>query len=178
MNIDVQIAKATDADVERVVAFFQFVEAFFDDRILNDDDEDKRRFLSDEQFIERLRELWGGPFTRQQKVDTAWFRVVFGYAAIVKSFCNADSDVLELRADWAEELQPPPGLDQALDGLQGPRERFRESLCNKRKLLEKLCTHAEHVASIRGVEPWSIISKITMHGKGMSQAIYELYRRR
>ena len=196
MEIKVQMARATAEDVRKVIDFFETLEAFFGDGLYQKSEtehgqgetehgqgetehgqgETERRRLNDSEVLDILREMWGGPGTRERTVDSAWFRVVFGYSTLVEACCKPDSDVLELRDDWAFELGEPEGLEKILDKLVGPREALRSVLTNKRRIVEKLCAHAEHVSRIRNVEPWTVISKILLHGQGVSQAIYDLYR--
>lgn len=71
-----------------------------------------------------------------------------------------------------------PALDEVIAPLRGDHERFREILLDKDRLLERMCDFAEAMAERKGCEPWSIVGEITSHGSGMSQAIYELYRKR
>lgn len=66
-------------------------------------------------------------------------------------------------------------IEQALDTLYGPREEFRKTL-QPEELLKRICWHAKNEADKTGVEPWTIISKWTSHGSGVSNAIYQLYK--
>jgi len=68
-------------------------------------------------------------------------------------------------------------IEEALDSLRGSRERFRPMLENKDKILESMCDYAERAGRDQQVPPWSIISDITQHGSGVSNAIYQVYRR-
>ena len=69
-------------------------------------------------------------------------------------------------------------IEAILDTLQGPRESFRASITDRDKLLSQVCRYAEWMGKKKRVPPWSIISDITDHGSGVSNAIYELYRQR
>jgi len=68
-------------------------------------------------------------------------------------------------------------IEEALDGLHGSRERFRPMLENKDEILASMCDYAERTGRAQQVPPWSIISDITLHGSGVSNAIYKVYRR-
>jgi len=74
------------------------------------------------------------------------------------------------------ELQPD--IEKILDTLKGSRESFRASITDKDRILACMCRYAERMAKKKRVPPWSIISDITDHGSGVSNAIYELYRSR
>ena len=71
-----------------------------------------------------------------------------------------------------------PTPDVVIEQLRGPHDRFREIITDKDKLLEQVCNYAEFMAGQKHCEPWSIIGQITGHGSGISNAIYELYRKR
>lgn len=69
-------------------------------------------------------------------------------------------------------------VEKVLDDLSGPRDVFRAAITNTDKLLADVMEFAEKLAKKRRVQPWSIVSEMTDHGSGVSQAIYELYRRK
>lgn len=71
-----------------------------------------------------------------------------------------------------------PTPDEVIAPLRGDKERFREIVTDKDRMLERMCEYADVVAKRKHVEPWSIIGEITGHGSGISAAIYELYRKR
>ena len=66
-------------------------------------------------------------------------------------------------------------IEEALDGLNGPREVFRPML-QAEAILNRICGTAELLAQQREVPPWVIISEMTSHGSGVSNAIYQVYR--
>lgn len=99
-----RMAKATQADIDRVIRFFNTIDEFMDyGSIPSDstsyDDPDSIEDVTDEQFVERLRELWGGP-CGPALVDGSWRRVVFGMQVLVDNVCDKSATVLELRKDW------------------------------------------------------------------------------
>ena len=73
-------------------------------------------------------------------------------------------------------------LEDILDWLCSPnanephRDTFREILLDVEKIMRGVCRYAERVAKKKRVPPWSVISKMTNNGSGVSSAIYELYR--
>lgn len=69
-------------------------------------------------------------------------------------------------------------LEQVLDMLHGPRDSFRRDLTDIDELMAAVCDYAEDLPKKKRVPAWSIIGQITQHGSGVSNAIYELYRRR
>ena len=65
-------------------------------------------------------------------------------------------------------------IEEALDGIHGPRETYRP-LLDPLNILQRICRNAVGAAKRRGTEPWAIISDITGHGSGVSAAIYKVY---
>ena len=102
-TIQVKMAKASQDDIDRCIKFFQFIENYMDHGIQVNEDETETE-LSDEDFLERLRERWGGRF-RPAGVDCAWSRVVFGCDILIKNACDPESDVLEWKPEFAEKLR-------------------------------------------------------------------------
>lgn len=175
-----KMAKATKDDIQKTIEFFRFIEEFMEygtHTPENEETEEESIDLTDEEFVERLRKLWGGRF-RPVGVDCAWSRVVFGCDMLITNACDPDADTLELRPDWAKLIAEPEGIDQVLEGLNGNKESFRKNLTDRSELLSKVCDYAERVAKKKRLEPWSIIKDITCHGSGVSSAIYQLYRRK
>mgnify|MGYP000890696501 CR=1 FL=1 len=171
-----KMAKASKEDIDRCVKFFQLIEEFMDHGTHTPEHfEEDSIELTDEDFVQRLRELWGGS-DRPLAVDSSWRRVVFGCDVLINNVCDPDADTLELRRDWADAIEPPPGLDAVLATLNGSSDTFRQMLLDKSKLLKGMCDYAERIAKRKRVEPWAIISEMTQHGSGVSSAIYELYR--
>ena len=176
-----KMAKASKDDIERCRKFFQFIEEFMEygtHTPENDEVEEDSIDLTDEMFVEKLREMWGGRMARRPGVDTSWNRVVWGCDMLIDNCCDPDADCLELRQDWAEAIAQPEGIDEALGHLSGDKERFRKVLLDKTKILNSVCDYADRMAKKKRLEPWSIIGDITDHGSGVSSAIYELYRRK
>ncbi len=71
-----------------------------------------------------------------------------------------------------------PTPEEVIAPMAGDRERFREIVTDKDGLLERMCDYAEAMALREGCEPWSIVGHVTGHGSGISNAIYQLYRKR
>jgi hypothetical protein len=69
-------------------------------------------------------------------------------------------------------------IEDALDNLRGPRERFRELITDKDEILAACMDYFEKIAKKRRLPAWSIVSDVTNHGSGVSSAIYNLYRRK
>lgn len=177
-DVQVKMAKASKDDIQHVIKFFRFIEEFMEygtHTVENEEAEEDSIDLTDEQFVAMLRKMWGGRF-QPVGVDCMWSRVVFGCDILIDNCCDPEADCLELRQDWASQVEPPEGIDQVLEGLRGNKEHFRKVLLDKSKLLREMCDYAERVAKRRRLEPWSIVSDITNHGSGVSSAIYELYR--
>lgn len=178
--MQMKMAKASKDDIQKTISFFQFVEEYFEygtHTPENQDFEEDSVDLTEEKFVEMLRELWGGRF-KPAGVDCAWRRVVLGCDMLIDNVCDPSLDHLDLRPDWAKAIDPPEGIDEALDHLRGNKEHFREVLTDKTKILNSMCDYAERMAKKKRLEPWSIIGDITDHGSGVSSAIYELYRRK
>jgi hypothetical protein len=179
-EIQVKMAKATKDDIQKTIEFLRFIEEFMEygtHTPENEETEEESIDLTDEQFVERLRKLWGGRF-RPVGVDCAWSRVVFGCDMLINNACDPDADTLELRPDWAKLIAEPEGIDKVLEGLRGNKDHFRQVLLDKSKIIESVCDYADRQARKEGGPAWAFISDITAHGSGVSSAIYELYRRK
>jgi len=72
-------------------------------------------------------------------------------------------------------MAKPLTIDEALETIHGPSEEYRP-LLQPEAILSRICRVAEFWAGREGVEPWSIIGRITGHGSGVSNAIYQVYR--
>jgi hypothetical protein len=176
--VQVKMAKASKDDIQKVIAFFRFIEEYMEygtHTPENDEVEEDSIELTEEKFVEMLRKMWGGRF-KPAGVDCMWSRVVFGCDFLIANCCDQEADCLELRQDWAKAIAPPARIEKVLENLRGAKDRFRSILLDKDKLLERMCSYAERIAKRRRLEPWSIISDITTHGSGVSSAIYNLYR--
>jgi hypothetical protein len=179
-EVQVKMAKASKDDIQNTIEFFRFIEEFMEygtHTPENEETEEESIDLTDEQFVERLRALWGGRF-KPAGVDCMWSRVVFGCQILIDNACDPDADTLEVRPDWAKMIAEPEGIDKVLEGLTGPKDHFRKVLTDKSAILQSVCDYAERTALAEGVPPWAIVSDITAHGSGVSSAIYELYRRK
>ena len=107
-TIEVKMAKASKDDIERCRKFFQFIEEFMEygtHTPENDEVEEDSIDLTDEMFVERLREMWGGRMVRRPGVDTSWNRVVWGCDMLIDNCCDPEADCLELRQDWAKAIE-------------------------------------------------------------------------
>lgn len=109
-TVPIRMAKASQDDVDRVVKFFQLIEEYMEYGTYtppNDEIEEESIELTDETFVEKLREFWGGRFTYGPGVDSSWARVVNGYAVLVDNVCDPDRDVLEYKPEIAAKLSRP-----------------------------------------------------------------------
>jgi len=66
-------------------------------------------------------------------------------------------------------------IEEALAELHGDHEIFRP-LLEPEAIIRRICRVAETRATQKGREPWSVISDITGHGSGISNAIYQIYQ--
>jgi hypothetical protein len=179
-TLEVKMAKADKDDIDKCIKFFRFIEEFMEYGTYtepNDEVEEESIELDDEKFIEMLRKMWGGQF-KPAGVDCSWSRVVFGCDILIDNVCDPDASTLEWHPDFAKELEPPKGLDEALDRLGEDREYLRKELTDKTRLLSEVCDYAARVAKKKRLPPWAIIGDMTNHGSGVASAIYELYRRK
>ncbi len=106
-TIQVKMAKASKDDIDRCRKFFQFVEEFMEygtHTPENDEVEEDSIDLTDEMFVEKLREMWGGRMVRRPGVDTSWNRVVWGCDILIDNVCDPNSDVLDWKPEYAEKL--------------------------------------------------------------------------
>ncbi len=71
-----------------------------------------------------------------------------------------------------------PSTTEVVSHLRGPLDTFAAIIDDQEKLLEKVCDYAARRAAREKVPPWSIIGHIFGHGSGVSNAIYERYRKR
>lgn len=101
--MEMKIAKASKEDIDRCVKFFQFVEEFMEHGTHTPEGSEDTIDLEDEQFIERLRKLWGGRF-EPPGVDCSWRRVVFGCDILIDNVCDPDADTLEWKPELAAKL--------------------------------------------------------------------------
>jgi hypothetical protein len=180
-TVGIRMARATQDDVDRILAFMHFIEEWIEygtHTPHNGEEEEESIVLDDSQFVEKLRELWGGRFTHRIGVDACYNRVINGYQVLHDNVCDPDKDYLDWKPEIAAQLVNSEKLDEVVSGMNGDPNHFRQILCDKNKLLERICTYAELKASRQNEKPWSIIQNITAHGSGVSAAIFELYRRK
>ena len=112
------MAKASKEDIQKVIAFFRFIEEYFEygtHTPENDEVEEESIELSESDFVERLSKLWaielsesdfvewGGRF-KPVGVDCMWSRVVFGCDMLIDNCCDPNSDVLEWKPEIVELL--------------------------------------------------------------------------
>ncbi len=93
------MAKASKDDIQKMVAFFRFIEEFMEygtHTPENEEFEEDSIDLTDEKFVEMLRSLWGGRF-KPAGVDCSWSRVVFGCDMLIDNVCDPNLDYLDLR---------------------------------------------------------------------------------
>lgn len=175
-----KMAKATPDDIQRVIDFFRFIEEFMDYGAYTPESEEVEEDsvdLTDEQFVEHLRKLWGRRFG-PVKVDAAWSRVVFGFQVLLDNVCDPEADTLEWKPEIAKKLADPEGLEEVLNSLNGPKDSFRAALTDRDEILARICDNVAAIAQRRRREPWSVMGQITGHGSGVSAAIYALYSRK
>ncbi len=104
-EVQIKMAKASKDDIHKMIEFFRFIEEFMEygtHTPENDETEEESIDLTDEQFVERLRGLWGGRLGNGHSVDCSWSRVVNGCDMLIANVCDPDADTLELRQDWAK----------------------------------------------------------------------------
>lgn len=123
-----KMAKASKDDIQRCVKFFQFVEEYFEEGTYTPSDTDEPERLTESDFVEQLREMWGGRLwgagvdrLRGAGVDCAWSRVVYGCGILIDNACDPNADTLE----WKPELV---GLLPLADDSEPITEGFIESL--------------------------------------------------
>lgn len=112
-----EMARASQEDIERVIEFFQLIEEFMEYGTATpngSDSEAEPRELADEEFVELLRSKWGNRFG-PALVDASWMRVVFGYGVLVDNCCDKEKDVLDLRADWKAILEQDESTSTSVD---------------------------------------------------------------
>lgn len=101
-----KMAKASKDDIQRCVKMFHLIEEFMEygtHTPQNDEYEEESIELSDEDFVERLRAMWGGRF-RPAGVDCSWSRVVMGCDILIDNVCDPDANTLEWKPEYAEKL--------------------------------------------------------------------------
>ncbi len=106
-----KMAKATKDDIHRTVRFMQFIEEYLDygtHTPENEEIEEESIELTEETFVEKLRELWGGRF-RPNGVDCAWGRVVWGCDVLIDNVCDPNADTLEWKPEYAAKLAATEG---------------------------------------------------------------------
>lgn len=103
-----KMARASKHDFDLVREFFEFVEEFMEhgteiisSTASGDDDEESLTDyveISDEAFLEKLRDKWGTRFG-EAKVDGAWRRVVFGGQVAIDNACDPNLSYLEFKSE-------------------------------------------------------------------------------
>ncbi len=103
MEVQMRMAKASKDDIQKTIEFFRFIEEYMEygtHTPQSEDVEEESIDLSEEQFVEKLRELWGGAF-RTSGVDCKWSRVVLGCSILIENCCDPELDYLE----WKKEIR-------------------------------------------------------------------------
>lgn len=105
-----KMAKASEDDFQKTIEFLQFIDEWMEygtctEKSDGDDDDDHEPVkLTEEQFVERLRKMWGGRF-RPPGVDCSWSRVVHGAKVLIDNVCDPDADTLEWKPELRAKLQ-------------------------------------------------------------------------
>lgn len=130
-----KMAKASKDDIQRCILFFQFVEEYFEEGTHTPSDTDEPERLTESDFVDRLREMWGGRW-KPPGVDCAWGRVVFGCNILIDNVCDPAKDVLELRPDLASAAaESAARLKSELAAAKAENERLREALDFKTRVI-------------------------------------------
>jgi len=106
-QLQMRMAKASKEDIEKCIQFFNFIEEFMEHGTFtpfNEEFEEESIELDDNQFVERLRKMWGGPF-RRPGVDCSWRRVVNGCDILIDNVCDPNASTLEWKPEIAEKLK-------------------------------------------------------------------------
>ena len=93
-----KIARATAEDFDRVIEFMSMIEEFMDYGTCAEDDPEDAQDVSDEKFVELLREKWGRRFG-PALVDGAWRRVILGGRAAMENACDPSLDYLDFKPE-------------------------------------------------------------------------------
>ena len=114
-----KMAKASKDDIQRCIKFFQFVEEYFEEGTHTPSDTDEPERLTESDFVDRLREMWGGRW-KPPGVDCAWGRVVFGCNILINNVCDPEKNALELRPDLASaaaEIERLKIFERAMENM-------------------------------------------------------------
>ena len=186
-----KMAKASKDDIEKCIKFFQFLEEFFEDGTYTETDNDEPERLTEEEFLDRLRQMWGGRW-KPPGVDCSWMRVVFGCDILIDNACDPNADTLEWKPELAAKLDidaeairqaarrvleivgDKPDATPANQGLKAGREEREWELRDLRKLKERVdaferCTGIDldpHNYAFSGSTPEQIAAavKVILHG--------------
>ena len=124
-----KMAKASKDDIQRCIKFFQLIDEYFEEGTYTPSDTDEPERLTDSDFVDRLREMWGGRLCRAG-VDCSWMRVVFGCGILIDSVCDPAKDVLELRPDLASAAAAKAEVDR----LRKLAKQFAETNTKLRRI--------------------------------------------
>ena len=106
--IEMKMAKASSDDCQRVVDFFEWLEAFCEEGVDQsqpyNDEEDSYPQIDDEEAMDRIKAEFSR-FTRKPTVAGSWRRVVWGFSVLCDNVCDPDSDVLEWNPEIKEILE-------------------------------------------------------------------------
>lgn len=68
-------------------------------------------------------------------------------------------------------------VDAALRKIKSNKYDFRSLITDRTELLSCVCDYADILADRRRTEPWKIMQEIFGQGAGVSNAIFQLYRK-
>lgn len=130
-----KVARASKEDIDRLWRFFQVIEEYFEyatytpwrpvsrddgavtERREDSDSDDDTIHLNDEQFVEKLHELWGHRFG-PAKVDAAWMRVLMNADTLLKNVADPECGHLDWKPELKALLEPDLESDRAQRVLQ------------------------------------------------------------
>lgn len=109
--IEVKMARASEEDIEKLVAFMEWLENYFEygTNLKELDENGDPEEIDDDEAIEFIRAEFSR-FTRRATVMTCWRRVVWGFRILLDNCTDPDADCLE----WKPELK------QLLENAESP----------------------------------------------------------
>ncbi len=111
--IPMTIAKASQEDFRALVDLFQLIDEYLDYGTYTPDHEQPPENVDDGRFVELLRHAF-----RQQ--PGALTRVLYGCQALIREFCDPESDTLLYRPDILEFVKLKI-LTERLDDMESER---------------------------------------------------------
>ena len=104
-----KMAKASKDDLLRVRQFMELCDEWFEHGTHtpeNDETEEESIELTEEEFVEKLREMWGRRFQQSVSgVGSSWFRVIWGCDVLIDCVCDPDADTLEWKPELAAKIE-------------------------------------------------------------------------